>query len=211
MFVSEVMNQPAITLSADDSVRYAAQLLLRHRIASAPVVDADGGLVGIVSEADLIRSRLHQDPRAFLLTHDEAADPDEEGPYVADVMAASVVSVQARGDASDAARLLMDSGVRALPVVQGHRVVGVVARRDLLRSLARPDEDVAHDIRQLLDELEYGGGVDIDVEDGVVSLRGAKTASAQRIATVLARTVPGVVRVLTAADFSLDAPGHRRR
>ncbi|GAB2687448.1 CBS domain-containing protein [Thalassiella azotivora] len=194
MLVREAMTAPAVTVRARDTVRDAAVLLLEHRIASAPVLDDDGHLVGVVSEADLLRGRTQRDPRSSI----RDTGPDTEpapAVHVETVMATPPLLVRGDDDVDRAARLLLDHGVKMLPVCEGKDVVGVVARRDLLRSLARPDADVERDVRDLLAELGQADGWDLDVVDGVVTLYGAPDGARQRIAGVLARTVPGVVRV----------------
>lgn len=195
MLVREVMSTPAVTVRAGDSVRSAAEVLLRHRIASAPVLDEDDHLLGIVSEADLLRGRTERDPRAHLRP---PAPPTPAPPEtVRDVMSPRPLWVRAGDDVDDAARLLLDHGIKAVPVCEGHRVVGVVARRDLLRGLVRPDADVRRDVLALLDELGQGRDWHVEVTDGVVRLSGERAGDRTlRVATVLARTVPGVVRVL---------------
>lgn len=196
MLVREVMTSPAVTVQEDDTVRYAAELLLHHRIASAPVLDAGGHLAGIVSEADLLRGRTQRDPRAHLLLPEEEPTQDQPPTVVRDVMSIRPLSVRAGADVDDAARMLLDHGIKAAPVVEGSRVVGVVARRDLLRSFARPDDDIRRDVLSLLEELGQGNDWEVDVEDGVVHLHSTGGERRQRIASVLARTVPGVVRVV---------------
>lgn len=198
MLVREAMTSPAVTVREDDTVRYAAQLLLRHRIASAPVLNGLGALCGMVSEADLLRGRTVHDPRVH--AHPVADEGEPPPSVVAEVMSTRVLPVRSTDDVADAARLLLDHGIKALPVLEGHVVVGVLARRDLLRQLARPDEDVRRDVLGLLGDLEQGAGWEVDVEDGVVRVRGAHDAREQRIAAVLARTVPGVVRVVLAGE-----------
>ena len=74
MLIHEVMSRPVITLAPDDTVRRAARVLLEHGIASAPVVDAAGRLVGVVSEADLMRGRTEPDPRAHLIPSGQPVD-----------------------------------------------------------------------------------------------------------------------------------------
>lgn len=194
MLVREAMTTPAVSVRRDDSVRQAAQVLTQHRIASAPVLDDAERLVGIVSEADLLRGRTVPDPRAHLLPVQEGrldAPPER----VADAMSSAVLTVRPDEDVDEAARLLLDSGIKMLPVVDHDRVVGVVARRDLLRSFARSDRDVARDVRQLLEDLGQPD-LQVTVQDGVVTMHEAPSLRQQRIAAVLARTVPGVVRVV---------------
>ena len=187
-------------LRQDDHVRRAAQVLLEHQIASAPVIDEHGSLVGIVSEADLLRGRTEADPRAHLRpVGGEAVAPPTT---VAAVMASLVFTVRAGEDVAEASRLLVDEGIKALPVVDGRQVVGVVARRDLLRCFAREDDDVRGDVLRLLTDLGLGDEWQVEVRDGVVDLAGPDHPGRQRAAAVLARTVPGVVRVQRADGSS---------
>ena len=209
MLVSEAMRTPVVCVHDDDPVHYAMELLLRHRIASVPVLDAADHLVGIVSEADLLRRRTGRDPRAHMIPVAEDAEDAEEQPplRVDDVMTPRPLTVRPDADTAEAAQVLLDHGIRALPVVQGRRVVGVVARRDLLRAAARPDDAVEAEVRALLSTLGDGHPWDVSVEDGVVTLQGPHSPQQQRVAAVLARTVAGVARVVQAGeDARLDAP-----
>lgn len=193
MLVHEVMSRSVVTVRDDDTVRFAGAILLKHRIASAPVVDADGHLVGVVSESDLLRNRVEDDPRAHLRDIEE--EHERQPLLVVDVMSPHVLTVHEGDDASLAARLLLDHGIKALPVVHGRRVTGIVARRDLLRALARPDTDVRRDVLALLTEMGQDG-CDVVVDDGTVTLLARDGHGDARVAAALARTVPGVVRVL---------------
>ena len=205
MFVGEVMTSPAVTVRDDETVQRAARLLLDHRIASMPVVDGSGALVGVVSEADLIRRRTPPDPRAHLRAL--PADDGEDLPAtVGDVMSRRPLAVQVRSDASDASRILLDHGIKAVPVVDGQRVVGVLARRDLLRHMARDDADVRADVLALLADLTGGGPWEAVVHDGTVVLRGEHEPRLRRLATVLVRTVPGVARVVLTDEPVPGAP-----
>lgn len=192
MLVKEAMNSPAVTVRDSDHVRTAARVLLEHRIASAPVLDEAGVVVGLVSEADLLRGRTQADPRAHLRPPESqaVAPPDYT---VADVMTSPALTVRGDADIDEAARLLLDHGIKMLPVVESGEVVGVVARRDLLTSFARDDAAIRRDVVDLLAEMGQDG-VGVAVRDGVVTLMGGHDK--QRIASVLARTVPGVVRVV---------------
>ena len=192
MLVHEVMTRPVVTVRDDDTVRFAGAVLLKNAISSAPVVDEDGHLVGVVSESDLLRDRVEDDPRAHL--RDTAVESETAALLVADVMSPRVLTVHESDDASLAARLLLDHGVKALPVVHGRRVTGIVARRDLLRALARPDSDVRRDVLALLTEMGQDG-CEVVVDDGTVTLLPHVGRGDHRVAVMLARTVPGVVRV----------------
>ena len=104
-------------------------------------------------------------------------------------------------DIDEAARTLLDHGIKMLPVVSGGRVVGVIARRDLVNASVRDDAEVRRDVMALL-EQNGAHDVHVTVDGGIVTLRGGGDASGQRVAELLARTVPGVVRVLRTDEVS---------
>ena len=198
MFVSQIMTSPVVTVTAGTSIKAAARVLRDRDVAAAPVVDDAGALVGIVSELDLLRGSLAPDPVAHLLpvATDGAAPPS----VVADVMTRDVQVLLPHSDLYDAARVMRASGIRSLPVVDGSTVVGVVSRSDLLEVLARQDDEVLRDLRAALAaELGPHADVRVEVTGGVVSLT---TGDAEHLAAaaLVARRVPGVVRVETSAD-----------
>jgi Mg/Co/Ni transporter MgtE len=157
------------------------------------VVDAAGGLLGIVSEIDLLRGTVPPDPVAHLVP--VAADGGTAPTVVADVMTRDVQVLQPHSDLHDAARSMRASGIRSLPVVHGSTVVGVVSRSDLLRVLARGDDEVSADLQAALGaELGPHHDVHAEVVGGMVRLSSAD-AAALAAARIVAARVPGVVRV----------------
>ncbi|MGH3355711.1 MAG: CBS domain-containing protein [Nocardioidaceae bacterium] len=191
MLVREVMSSPAFTVSADTSVREALRLLDEHAITALPVVDDADGIVGVVSEADLVREGVLPDVRTHMIPiHVTASAPART---VAEVMTRTVLTVSSASDLADAVDLMTATVVKSLPVVDGGRVVGVVSRRDVVRVLARRDES----IRQDVDELVRSERVDwlVEVTDGVVSLAGPVDEHERRLAEALAGSVAGVVAV----------------
>jgi CBS domain-containing protein len=119
------------------SVRHAAELLTERGVTSLPVLD-DERVVGIVSEVDLIRDRMPHDPRSHL--RPEPHDQPDPARLARDVMGDVAVCLGENADAADVAALMLDNNVRAVPIVDGVRPVGIVSRRDLLRSLLRDDD-----------------------------------------------------------------------
>lgn len=196
MLVREAMRSPVVTVAEDDDVPHTARVLLHHDISSVPVLDGDGRLVGVVSESDLLRGRVGRDPRAHFLPRDEddAAPPGT----VAAVMTREPITVDVGADLADATRVLLARRIKALPVLDGHRLVGVLARRDVLRTLAHSDDDVREAVLARLHEQDPAQDWEVRVTDGVVTLDGPLHGAAQRLAAVVARTVAGVVRVRTA-------------
>ncbi len=137
MLVRDVMSFPAITVHTDTSIAEASALLLHVNVTGVPVLDADEKLVGIVTEADLLYDRIAPDPRRRRrerTTHLRVADT------VGEVMTSPVESLTPGADIADAASIMIDERIRCLPVVDGHRIIGVVSRRDLLRAIT-PEPD----------------------------------------------------------------------
>jgi CBS domain-containing protein len=197
----EVMTRDVVTIGVQDSIRHAAQLLAERRVTSLPVLDEDDRVVGIVSEADLIRDRMPSDPRSHLRP-DDHVQPDPSR-LVREVMTETVVCLAASADTADLAALMLDNNVRAVPIVDGAHLVGIVSRRDLLRTLLRPDADIIHDVTGRLDDYSGAPGRwHVTVVDGVVTITGPfADPDSQRIVTALVRTVPGVLRVHTRHHF----------
>ena len=133
------------------------------------------------------------------------------------MMTAPAITIHPDATIPSAARLMNTHHVRRLPVVDSDgKLVGIVARRDLLSVFLRPDADIAHDVRRVLDELPLTNPADVTVavHHGVVTLTGAIESASQRyrdlipIALRLAADVDGVVDVvneLSAAKGSRPA------
>ncbi|GIH73898.1 HPP family protein [Planobispora longispora] len=194
MLVRDVMSSPVVTVSPDDSVREAVRVLYTHNITAAPVVDDSGALAGIVSEMDLLQGEFQPDPRATVrAVPGNAAPPPHR---VAEVMTREVVTVSPVTDAVQLVGLLVAKRVKSLPVVQNDRVVGMVSRRDLMAMLARSDKKLREDVLAALHEqYPFGPRWEVTVRDGVAELRGHAGVHHDQIADLLARTVPGIVRV----------------
>lgn len=214
MQARDVMTTNVVTVAPDTPVTDIARLLLEKRISGVPVVDADGRLVGVVSEGDLVR-RLEEDEGGgrswwlgLLATPEEraAAYVRAHGRRASDVMTRHVVTVAPDTPLAAVARLLEEKHIKRVPVVENGRLVGIVSRADLLRALAaKQPETVSADDRELrerlLRELEKAGldyhpYVNIVVADGVVHLWGIvssrREAEALRVA---AENVEGVKAV----------------
>lgn len=197
MRAEDIMTTDLITTVPEASVLEATRLVVQHRVAALPVLDAGGELVGIVSELDLLRHRVQPDPRANLLPVPTASGPVPR--TVADVMTVDVHAVPPSADAAVVAEVLARTGVRSLPVVRGPRVVGMIGRRDLLRLLDRADSEIAADVVHALQaQGDFIGAWEVEVVDGDVRLSGGPSPQAA-VAMTVARTVRGVVRASASA------------
>ncbi|MCW2623194.1 MAG: domain containing rane protein [Frankiales bacterium] len=193
MFVSELMTFPVLMITSSTGIKEAARLLRTRDVAAAPVVDRDGRLMGVVSEIDLLRHTVLPDPVAHL----RPVLPDGPVPHqVGDVMTTDVQALTLHDDLYEAVRLMAVTGVRSLPVVDSDRVVGVVSRSDLLRALARSDEDILREVQdQLALGLEDDVPCDAEVDAGLVTLTASAPGADLTTARILAARVPGVVGV----------------
>jgi CBS domain-containing protein len=190
----ELMSSPAVTVRPRTPAKTAIALLAAHGFTALPVVDR-GRLVGVVTEADLLRGRVVTDPRT---PHEP---PPAPGTTVAAVMTENPRTVAPTSDAAAVARLMLDEHLRSVPVTDGDAVVGVITRRDLLRVLARDDLDILADVRRRL--AAYGGPErwSVSVSDGAVTVvDDFDDAPDRHVARVLAESVPGVQTVTVAAQ-----------
>ena len=194
MRARDVMSAPVVTVRSGTSAKEAARLLVTHGFTALPVVDDDDRLLGIVTEADLLHDRFLPDPRTLI--HDEPPPPVRVPAGVVDeLMVTDVVAADPDAHPTVLSRLMLDRHLRALPVVDGGRVVGIVTRRDLLQTIARDDDAIARDVRHRLAQAGRRRW-EVTVVDGVVSLDGDGASDEERhVASVIAGAQPGVVEV----------------
>jgi CBS-domain-containing membrane protein len=207
MNVEDIMTADVIAVGPETSVHMAARLMSDHAVSGLPVVDADGRVLGLVTEGDLILRqaaprathwwrRFFADPEALARDYQKAA-----GMMVGEVMTREVVSIGPRLDIGTAARILHDRGFRRLPVVHEGRLVGILSRGDLVKALAATpvittsmsdDELVAAMRERMQAEPWTPFGAMIEASDGVIALTGVVYTEAERSALeTMARGIPG--------------------
>lgn len=185
--VGSVMTWCPVSVSAGAPFATVAAILAGRRIGAVPVVDGDGQLVGVVSEADLIGGR------------------DGAGVTARELMTEVVRTVPVDASVPAATRILAGSGVRRLFVTEHGRLVGVLSRRDLLASYVRDDDEIRVDVEHAVAALPGGRPVRVTVRDGVVLLLGRVEWRSTRAGVAeRARAVPGVVAVLDRLGYVFD-------
>lgn len=193
MLVREVMTAEPVTVRGETTVREALALLDQHSVTSLPVVTDDSVVVGMLSEADLLVGRLLPDDRSSILPRTSAA-PGAAVDRVDALMSRRPVTVTADTDLADVAKVMTTTGFKSLPVVDDRsRLLGVISRRDIVRTLARSDADVERDLAALFEVL----GVDwtAQVINGRAQISGPADDKTRSLAHAAASTVAGILNV----------------
>lgn len=221
--VRDVMTPEVVVVSADCGFKHIVDVLADFRVSAVPVVDGDRNVIGIVSEADLLHkvefSAVDGHARLFERRSRRTARAKAAGETAGDLMTSPVITIGPDASIAEAARVMEERGVKRLPVVDTAtgQLVGIVARRDLLRRYLRPDADIRRDIVE--DILTRTMWIDpheiqVSVAEGRVTLAGRPDRrSTSQIAVRLVRGVDGVVAVhdeMTWRFDDLTASGRRR-
>jgi CBS domain-containing protein len=125
MRVRDIMVTKPVVFTSDTDLLDAVSTLVDRHITGAPVVDARGNLVGLLTERDFLRAAL------------VAGYHGERGGCVGDYMSRDVEAVNADDSLLDVATRFIEKKRRRYPVIEDNRVVGVVVRRDVLRAVMR--------------------------------------------------------------------------
>lgn len=136
--IREVMNKIVVSIRPEATLMDAAKLLTRHRISGAPVVTAQGEVVGFIADENL---------------SDMLFDESVRDTPVSAYMTTEVQAVHPHDPISAAATLLAMYGIRRLPVVDNGRFVGVITRRDLLSHMLRHPEPLHEPLFDLIPSL----------------------------------------------------------
>ncbi|MFM9373812.1 CBS domain-containing protein [Streptomyces sp. Da 82-17] len=200
--VSDVMTRKVVAVRGGADFKEIVAAMRKRAVSAVPVVEGEGRVVGVVSEADLLRKEEFHDHGLGLQEQLRRLEATAKaGSHTADeLMTSPAVTVGPEASLPQAARLMAAHRVKRLPVVDERGTLqGVVSRVDLLRVFLRSDDELAAEIRQGIVERWFPLSrhqVDVRVEDGVVTLSGdVRDASLIPLATRLARAVEGVVDV----------------
>ena len=218
--VGEVMTRDVVSVTPETPIKDVAAMLVERGISGLPVCDADGAVVGVLSEADLLVKQGGSPERsgglfAWLVETASAPDLAKLRAHTAgEAMTAPAMTVEAASPVSEAARTMVSLGVNRLPVVEDGRLVGIVTRADLVRLFTRSDEEIARDIRQdVVKRLWIAPErIEVDVEQGEVVLRGEVDTEVE--AGLLEKRIPlvaGVVGVRSELSWAVDRSGNSSR
>ncbi|GAA3047175.1 CBS domain-containing protein [Streptomyces roseofulvus] len=204
--VSDVMSHTAVAVGRDASYKEIVALMDQWSVSALPVLEGEGRVVGVVSEADLLPKEAYRgedpDPGRF----DDAAKAGAV--RAGDLMSAPAVTVHADASLAEAARIMARRRVKRLPVVNDLGLLeGVVSRSDLLKVFLREDDEIEREVRRSVLGGGALAGLDVAVADGVATLRGTlPDRSLVPLLARAARAVEGVVDVRMELDGAADAP-----
>ena len=165
MRVEDFMTRRVVTITPDTTLLAAAKLMLEHRVGGLPVLDASGRMIGVFSESDLLREEGEDgSPWLQMMVGPDgkpAEPPRLDARKVGDVMTRQLITIAPGASIAQACRLVHEHRLRRLPVVENDKLVGMIARADLVRAVAMsaekaspaPVRDVSVDAR--LAELEW--------------------------------------------------------
>lgn len=217
--VAEVMTRDVEAVGPDAPVAEIVAALRRRGVRALPVVEGEY-LLGVVSEADVLRLAEHDDvERPVVHRRRRWRHREEIAPHTRarDLMTSDVVTAAPETGVGEAARLMAEHRLGWLPVVEGPpgdlggrpvRLCGVLGRADLLRVFERPDDDLAREVRdEVLGRILLidPGRVDVTVSGGVVTLEGRVPTHADAVVAVaLTHRLEGVVDVVDRLGHDVD-------
>ena len=217
MQAKDVMTTRVVTVGPETTVREIAGVLHEKGVSAVPVVDDDGGLLGIVSEGDLIRRQEIGTERKRgswwlrMLGGTESLAIDytkSHGMHARDVMTRDVITVSESASLVDIAEKLETRRIKRVPVLRDGALAGIVSRANLVQALAsRPeqapeqtsgdDETIREKVTGILDSEPWTSTwTTVIVSNGIVDLYGKVSTQAERDASrIAAENVPGVAAV----------------
>ena len=216
MTVREAMTTSVVDVRPATPLKDVARLLVEHRISGLPVVDDDGAVLGVVSEADFLMKEQGAEavphrPLARIFGESQASRSQQakvDALTAGEAMTAPAVTIEPGRRIIEAAAIMTTRRLNRLPVVENGRLVGIVTRADLVRAYVSSDEELVRTIREevllrtlWLDPVPF----DVRVVDGVAAIRGRveRRSTAEMIERAVA-LVPGIVDVNAAIEWSLD-------
>ena len=220
MNVEHLMTTDVVTVPPQASLKEVATVLSDRRISGLPVVDENGRVAGVVSEADILRKEIglaagRGGALDWLLGDGNGTAGKAAARTAGEAMSSPAITIEPGRPVAEAARLMLERGVNRLPVVLGGELVGIVARADLVRAFRRSDEEIE---REILDDVLVHtlwidpGRLEVSVRDGEVALAGElRTRTEVELVVAYVGRVPGVVDVRSGLRWAVDDLARRSR
>jgi CBS domain-containing protein len=200
--VKDVMTTQVVAVGPTAGFKEMVVKMRRSRASALPVVDGEGRVIGVVSEADMLdkEADLGKQPETLsgLLRFGQLEKA--AGVTAAELMTKPPVTIGPGAPLAEAARLMRDRRVKRLPVInRAGLLIGIISRADVLRVFARPDADIRREAKEeVIAEtfLADSPSVAVTVHDGIVTLTGrTDTGQLARGLVMAVRQIDGVVAV----------------
>jgi len=177
--VSDVMTTSVVTVDRITPYQEIDRLLIEHRISGMPVLKMGREVAGVVTETDLLAAEDETSRRVRMASSVGRRRLLHKQPPVSltagTLMTAPAITIGPDATIPAAARLMNTHHIGRLPVVdKDGKLAGILSRRDLLSVFLRPDADLTHEVRQVLDEIPVADPKDVivTVRHGVVTVAG---------------------------------------
>jgi len=200
--VSDVMTLTVVAVGRDAPFKEIVETMGQWRVSAMPVLEGEGRVIGVVSEADLLPKEEFRDSDPSLYEQRRRlSDVAKAGAVTAaELMSTPAITVHPDVTLAQAARIMAVRHVKRLPVVDDVGMLqGIVSRADLLKVFLRSDEDIEEEVRRTVVSYLFPGlshAIHVNVHEGVVTLRGhIRDTSLISVAVRLVRAVEGVVDV----------------
>ncbi|MFF3942941.1 CBS domain-containing protein [Streptomyces phaeofaciens] len=200
--VRDVMTRAVVAVGRDAPFKDIVRLMERWKVSALPVLEGEGRVIGVVSEADLLPKEEFRDGDPDRFTQRQRlSDLAKAGALTAEeLMSSPAVTVHGNTTLAEAARIMARRNVKRLPVIDAEgKLDGVVSRSDLLKVFLRDDEDLTEEVRRgFVDRLFPlpADHIRVEVFEGVVTLTGwVDGAELMPVAERPARAVEGIVDV----------------
>ena len=211
MRVRDLMTTDILTVGPEASLKEAARRMLEGEISGLPVINDDGNLVGIITEADFMATeadrRVTRRAGLLRLLVRDAEIPSHER-LVGDVMTADVKVIGPESDHAEAARLMEKEGIKRIPVVADGQLIGLIARADMLKAYVRSDQEIIDEIQgHVMKDILWidSRRVEIECVDGNVIVSGhLETKSDASLLIELTRRLDGVTSVSDHLTWEVD-------
>jgi len=148
MQARDIMNKNVITVQEDSSIEEAAGILTEYKISGAPVVNKQGKIVGMVTEGALLHRETNPRTPAFLnilgaFIYVRGIERYREdfkklaATSTSEIMTTDVITASGDMEIEDVAALMVEHGIKRVPVVENGNIIGIISRADIIKTLAK--------------------------------------------------------------------------
>lgn len=212
--VNDVMTKTVVTVTAAAEFKEIATAMERWKVTAVPVIEGEGHVVGVVSEADLLtKEEFHEHGPSLIEQMRRLGDTAKAGSVRAEqLMTTPAVTIRPDATLPQAARLMADRHIKRLPVVDADgTLLGIVSRADLLKVFLRADDDLAAEVRREVVDRLFPSRTVTSRSTSRTGSSPCREGPATRTSSPWPRASPGPSKVWSACTAGSKAPPLRKR